>query len=61
MKGNDEQLMTKLIFSGKLARELLRRGYQIIDVVPHREDSNRTVFVFKDVEGLKDCIRELTR
>ena len=53
--------MTKLVFSGKLARELLRRGYQIIDVVPHREDPNRTVFVFKDVEGLKDCIRELTK
>ena len=63
MKGIDEKLMNdqvKLIFSGKLARELLRIGYQIVDVRPHREDPNRTVFVFKDVPGLKEDVRRLT-
>ena len=50
----------KLIFTGKLARYLLKQGYQIIDIKPNKDNSDRTVFIFKDCEGLKDSIREFS-
>lgn len=50
----------KVIFAGGVARELLRRGYQIVDVRPNRDYPERSVFIFKDVPGLKDDLREVT-
>lgn len=37
--------MTKVIFSPQLARKLLKRGFQIIDLKEHNVNKN-TVFVF---------------
>ena len=50
----------KLIFTAKLARHLLKQGYQIIDIKPNKDNSDRTVFVFNDREGLKESIREFS-
>lgn len=50
----------KLVFSGKIARQLLRLNYQIVDLRPNRENTDRTVFVFKDVPGLKENLRKLS-
>lgn len=50
----------KLIFTGKIARALLRKGYQIIDVKPNKDFPERTVFIFKDVPGLKEEVRKLS-
>lgn len=50
----------KIIFTGKLARALLRRGYRIIDVKPNRDFPERTVFIFEDTPDLKQVVRELT-
>ena len=50
----------KIVFSAKIARQLLRMNYQIIDLKPHRDIPGRTVFIFKDVPGLKDDLRNLT-
>ena len=43
----DENKDAIVIFSGRVARELLRRGYTIIDVKPDRTNKIRTVFVFR--------------
>jgi len=43
----------KLIYTGKIARGLLHLGYQIVDVKPNKNNPERTVFIFKDIQDLK--------
>ena len=45
-----------IIFTAKKARELLRKGYTIIDIKPDKTDpdNKRSVFVFKYTEGILD-------
>lgn len=50
-----------LVFTGELARQLLKDGYTIIDVKPHRNLQNASVFVFKNENGLEDKITQYTR
>lgn len=51
----------KLIFTAKLAKKLLEKGYQIIDIKPNKNIPERTVFIFKDALGLKEDIRNLSK
>lgn len=50
----------KLIFTGRMTRALLRKGFQIVDVKPNKYYPERTVFVFKDDPGLKEEIQKLS-
>lgn len=43
----DEKKEAIIILSGRVARELLRRGYTIIDVKPDKKNKIKSVFVFK--------------
>lgn len=47
-----------IITSAKLTRELLRQGEKIIDVKPHREVKNATVFVFQNTENIEKILEE---
>jgi hypothetical protein len=49
----------KLIFTAKLARHLLKQGYQIVDIKPNKDNPERTVFIFMDCEGLKESIKRI--
>lgn len=50
-----------LVFYASQARELLKHGYTIIDVKLDKRDPERkrTVFVFKNENGLIEKIKEL--
>jgi len=53
-----------LVIKGDLAKKLLDLKYEIIDLMPKREldgsyDYTRTVFIFKNVDGLLDDINRL--
>lgn len=52
--------MGKLIMNPNLAIYLLRNGYQIIDLEPNKSDPRRTVFIFREDEGLYDVMTEYT-
>lgn len=41
-----------LIFNVKKARHLIRNGFTVIDIKPHRENKDKTIFVFKRTESL---------
>lgn len=43
----DERKEAIIILSGRVARELLRRGYTIVDVKPDKKNKIKSVFVFK--------------
>ena len=45
---------TVVIFTATKARQLLKKGFQIVDIKPDKQDPEhkRTVFVFKNEDGL---------
>lgn len=49
-----------IIFSGKVTRELLRRGYTIIDVKPDKEMPQKSVFVFRVENDIEKVLAEIT-
>lgn len=52
--------MGKLIMNPNLAVFLLREGFQIIDLKANKNDPRRTVFVFKEEDGLNKKMTEYT-
>ena len=35
------------IFKPKLARQLLKQGFQIVDIKAYKENPDKTIFIFK--------------
>ena len=50
-----------IIYSGKIANELLRRGHRIVKVMPDRRNKIKTVFIFANDECIVQDVDELTR
>lgn len=50
-----------IVFSAKVARELLRRGFTIMDIKPDRRNPICTVFVFVIEKDITQQIWELTQ
>jgi len=50
-----------VVFRGDVARELLRRGYTIIDIKPDKRNPICTVFVFRIENNITQLIWELTQ
>ena len=50
---------TIIIFTASKARELLRNNFKLIDIKPDRTDPDgkRSVFVFKNEEGILEKIK----
>ena len=50
---------TIVIFTASKARELLKNGFTLVDIKPDKKDSEgkRSVFVFKNEEGLLEKIK----
>jgi DNA-directed RNA polymerase subunit F len=51
----------KVVFWGSVARLLLQKGYKIIDVVPHKEDRDKSVFVFENVNGFDEDMQKIIK
>jgi hypothetical protein len=51
-----------MVFTGQMARQLLREGFTIVDIKPDKLDAEgkRSVFVFKSQDGLLEKIKELS-
>ncbi len=49
---------TQIVYSAKLARELLKQRYQIVDIEPNRTNPERTVYFFLNENGLIDLINQ---
>ncbi|KUO66146.1 MAG: hypothetical protein APF84_12555 [Gracilibacter sp. BRH_c7a] len=46
----------RLIFSPQVAKYLLAKNFNIIDIKPHKNDHRATVFIFRNDEGLDQAI-----
>lgn len=51
---------TIVIFTAKLARNLLKDGFTIVDIKPDKtdEDNKRSVFIFRNENHIEDKIKE---
>jgi len=50
-----------LIFKPKVARGLLRLNNQIVDIKADKENSDRTIFVFRNTEKLRDDLNTIEK
>ena len=50
---------TVIIFTAKKSRDLLKMGYTLVDIKPDKTDPDRkrSVFVFKNEEGLLEKLK----
>ena len=48
-----------VVFAGRVARELLKRGYSIIDIKADREKPEKSVFVFRIENNIERAIAEI--
>lgn len=48
-----------LVFKPKVARNLLKKGFQIVDIKAAKENPERTIFVFKRSEELLNAIHSI--
>ena len=57
----NKERKTIIIFTASRARELLRAGFQIIDIKPDRKDKThmRSVFVFRYDEKIQQYLKEM--
>jgi hypothetical protein len=49
---------TQIIFSPQLARQLLKDRYVIVDIQPNSTKPERTVFFFRNDDGLEEVINK---
>lgn len=54
-------MKTKLIFSPMVARKLLKMGHVVVDIKPHRENENQSIFVFEDTEMFRKNLSIIKR
>lgn len=50
-----------VVFNPKMARELLRKGYIITDIKPHKHMKNASVFVFLNEEGFEEELSQMIK
>lgn len=55
MKSKKLEEQVFIVPSATIARKLLKMGFSIIDIKPHRNNRAKTVFIFKDAENIKDA------
>lgn len=50
---------TITIFTAKKARELLKKGFTLVDLKPDKadEDNKRSVFIFKYEKGIEEYLK----
>ena len=44
------------IFSTRIARDLIKNGFIIIDIAENQKDKKRTVFVFANTKKIRDYL-----
>lgn len=56
----DENKSRVIVFSGRVANALLKKGYQIVEVRPDKRNKIRSVFLFNGELGIEEEILRLS-
>lgn len=49
-----------IVFKAKIARQLLKEGFHLIDIKPFKEDTRRSLFIFERTGEIMERLREIT-
>ena len=60
INSENENARTKIIFNYAIAKELIRRGFQVVDLKRNREN-NEIIHVFSDSLLLRDSLQEIVK
>lgn len=52
----DEEKKGIVIYSGKVANELLRQGYHITKVMPDKKNKMRTIYIFAVENNIEEAL-----
>ena len=55
----NENKTSKLIFDAKIARQLLKMGFFVIDIKPNRENTDKSIFVFENTEKFQQALAQI--
>lgn len=55
----NENKKSKLIFDAKIARQLLKMGFFVIDIKPNRENTDKSIFVFENTESFQQALAQI--
>lgn len=47
---------TKIIQTSKLARQLIKKRFNLLDIMPNKNNPDKTVFVFEFTDALKSFL-----
>ena len=60
MRYIDQKREAVVVFTGNVARKLLKMGYTIIDIKANKRNKLQTVFVFRNDEGFEKVLADIT-
>lgn len=52
---------TKIIYSPSMARQLLHKGNQIVDIKPNKQNKRETIFVFECTDKLLEDLTSISK
>ena len=55
----NENKKSKLIFDAKIARQLLKMGFFVIDIKPNRENTDKSIFVFENTDKFQQALSQI--
>ena len=51
----------KLVFNRRIAAELRKRGFELIETMPNHNNPKLDVYVFEDTQQLNECWEEIAQ
>lgn len=51
----------KLVFNRRIAAELRKRGFKLLDTMPNHNNPKLDVYVFEDTQQLNECWEEIAQ
>lgn len=49
----------RCIYAAPVARELIRKGYAIMDIKPNKENHDKTVFIFEETDDFNAALGDV--
>ena len=51
--------VSRLVTDARVARQLLKRGFVVIDIKPNKSNKDKSVFIFENTESFKVALEEV--
>ena len=59
METNVMEKKGRCVYAAPVARELIRRGFRVMDIKPNKENKDKTVFIFEETDNFNAVLEEI--